>query len=206
MAERTDAGLAPLLETVQEEARRQAEQVLADARVQSDQRLREAERSAAEIEARAAAAGTAEGDREARRRVALARIESRRELLRVRETYLDRAIDRAVHDLDVQLQGPAGTALVAGAVRAAARALGEGRVYVRAGRIDRDAVEAALRAGGPEIAWADATPDETSAAGVLVLSADRHRMVDMTVDGIARRRRDALRRAAAKALAAGRQP
>ena len=88
-------GLAPLLEIVEEEARQQAETLLADAHRQSEQRLREAERSAQEIEAQANATGAAEGEREAQRRVALARIETRRDGLRLRETQGERAIELA---------------------------------------------------------------------------------------------------------------
>ena len=198
MPERRDPGLAPLLDTVAAEARQQAEALLAEARAEADLRLREAERSASEIEARAGAAGAAEGEREARRRIALAHIETRRELLRMREMHLERAIEHAIHALDAQLQGPEGVSLVAGAVRAAARALGETQLSLRAGRVDRAAVVAALGPDAPNVAWDE--DDGPGGSGIVVSSADRHRMVDMTLDGIARRRHDAARHAAADAL------
>jgi vacuolar-type H+-ATPase subunit E/Vma4 len=198
MAERSQPGLAPLLETVEEEARRQAESQLEEARARAALRVAEAERVAQEVEAQAGAAGAAEGEREARRRVALARIEARRELLRLRETHVERAIELAVRRLDEELQGPEGAAFAARAVRAAARALGESRLVLRAAQVDRAALADALGAGAPAIEW---DGEAAGAPGLVALSPDRHRMVDMTIDGVARRRRGDARRAAAAALA-----
>jgi vacuolar-type H+-ATPase subunit E/Vma4 len=198
MPEPTQPGLAPLLETVEEEARQHCEFQLGEARKRAALRLAEAERKAGEIEAQARAAGVAEGEREAQSHIARARIATHREFLRERETHIERAIELATRRLDAQLRGPEGTALVAAAVRAAARALGEIRLRIRAAGVDRAAVEAALGAGAPAIEWEDGADADVS--GFVAFSPDRHRMVDMTLDGIARRRRDEARRAAAEAL------
>jgi len=199
MPERSQPGLAPLLETVEEEARQHSETQLGEARKRAGLCLAEAERKAGEIEAQARAAGLAEGEREAQSRIARARIAARGELLRERETHIERAIELATRRLDAQLQGPEGAALVVAAVRAAARALGETRLRIRAACVDRAAVEAALGAGAPAIEWEE---EDAGAghSGIVALSLDRHRMVDLTLDGIARRRHDEMRHAAAEAL------
>lgn len=192
-------GLAPLLEIVEEEARQQAETLLADAHRQSEQRLREAERSAQEIEAQANATGAAEGEREAQRRVALARIETRRDALRLRESHVERAIELATRRLDEVLRGPSGASLLATAIRAAAHALGENAVRVRTRPAERASIASALGAGPPAVeAWEEV--DDAGTTGVAVLSPDRHRMVEMTIGGMLRRRRDLARRTAAGVL------
>ena len=195
----SEPGVAPLLEIVEEEARQQVETLLADAHRQAEQRLREAQRSAQEVEAQASATGAAEGEREAQRRVALARIETRRDALRLRESHVDRAIELATRRLDELLRGPTGASLLAAAIRAAARALGESAVHVRARPGERASIGSALCAGPPAVeAWEEI--DEADATGVFVLSPDRHRMVDMTIRGVLRRRHDLARRAAADVL------
>ncbi len=194
-----EPGLAPLLEIVAEEARQQAETLLADAQRQAEQRLREAERSAQEIEAQASATGAAEGEREAQRRIALARIETRRDALRLWESHVERAIELATRRLDEVLRGPSGAPLLAAAIRAAARALGETAIQVRARTGERASIVSALGAGLPAVeAWEEI--DEADAIGVVVLSPDRHRMVDMTMGGLLRRRHDLARRTAAGVL------
>ena len=199
MPDATAPGLAALLEMLEQEAHAQAEHVLAEARERAALRLREADQAARAIEAEADAAGAAEGEREARRRVALARIETRRELLQVREANAQHAIDLAVGRLAGEIDGADGARLAAAAVRVAARALGVDRVRLRGDRLDRRALAASLH-GGPAIEWDEAPgPD---APGVLVLAPDRHRMVDMTLDGIVRRRHDDARRAATAVFAA----
>jgi len=192
------SGLASLLETVEGEARHHAETLLEDARRQAELRVGEAERSAAEVEAQASAAGTVEGEREARRRIALGRIETRRQLLQLRESNVERALELAAARLAEQLRGSANASLLADAVRAAARALGEDRVRVRARAHDRSPLASTLGAGPPAVEWDEG--DVPEQAGVVVLSADRHRMVDMTIDGLLRRRRAAASRAAAEVL------
>jgi vacuolar-type H+-ATPase subunit E/Vma4 len=198
MPEPTQPDLAPLLETVADEARQHRDTQLAEARQSAALRLAEAERKASEIRAQATATGVAEGDREAQSRIARARIATRRDLLRERETHLERAIELATGRLEAELRGAEGAALVAAAVRAAARTLGETRLRIRAAGVDRRAVAAALGAGAPGIEWEDEA--DADVAGIVASSLDRHRMVDMTLDGIVRRRHDEARRAAAEAL------
>jgi len=187
-------GLTPLLDTVAEEARRQVEALLAEARRLAELRVREAEKNAKEIVAQATASGAVEGEREAQRRIALAGFETRRELLRVRESQIERAIELATRRLAERAEGAAGACLLAAAIRTAASALGEPRVRVRVRPRDHAALESAL---GADFVWED---DEREEPGVRVLSPDGRRMVDMTVGGILRRRRDDARRAAAAAL------
>jgi len=187
-------GLAPLLDMVAEEARLQAEALLAEARRQAELHVREAEKKAKEIVAGATASGAIEGEREARRRIALAGIETRRELLRVRESHIERAVELAARRLAERVEGASGGDLLAAAIRTGASALGESRVRVHVRPRDRAALESAL---GSDFVWEN---DEREEPGVRVLSPDGRRMVDMTVGGILRRRRDEARRAAATAL------
>jgi len=188
-------GLTPLLETVADEAQRAAEALGSEARRRAELRVAEAERSAQEIEAQASASGAAEGEREAQRRIALARIETRLDLLLLRESEIDRAIELAKRRLAELTAGAEGARLVAGAIRAAARVLGESHVRVRAS--ERAALEAALAGGELAIEWEPAERDEP---GALVLALDGRRVVDMTLGGILRRRHDRARQVAAETL------
>jgi vacuolar-type H+-ATPase subunit E/Vma4 len=157
LAPRADAaqlGLAPLLETLEEEARHQAETLVEDAR---------------------------------------------RHALQLRESHVQRAIELAIRRVHEQIEGPTGASLLAAAIRTAAQALGETRVRIRARPDMRAAIASALGADPPAVeAWEEGgAPDDP---GVVVLSPDRHRMVDMTVGGLLRRRQGAARRAAARVL------
>jgi vacuolar-type H+-ATPase subunit E/Vma4 len=190
------ADLALLLETVEDEARREREEVLAQARARAEERLREGERTAREVEARAEAAGTREGEREAHRRVALARIETRQALLWQREIPVERALGLARDRFATWLEQPEGRRWLARGIRAAARALGAERVRVCVDPGARDALAAALGADAASITWEPSDPG----AGVLVRTPDGRRAVDLTVAGILRRREGAARRAAAVAL------
>lgn len=194
LAPDAERGLAPLLEIVALEVHRQSEALLAESRRHAELRLHEAEKSAAQIAAQAIASGELEGEREARRRMALAEVETRRELLRIRESQIDRAVELAARRLAELAEGPASVPLLVAAVRTAASALGEARVRVCARARQRAELELKL---GDDVVWDAAEPQE---AGVWVFSLDRRRMVDMTVGGILRRRRAQARRAAAAAL------
>jgi vacuolar-type H+-ATPase subunit E/Vma4 len=190
-------GLGALLETVAEEARREVERVVAEARAHAQARVAEAERTAGEIGAAASGAGSVEGAREARRRIALAQIETRVELLRLRERHVEQAIERAGRRLGEQAAAAAGAELLAGAIRGAARDLEAARVAVRLPAGLRGAVQRALTRDPLEVTWAD---PEDPAPGVVVVTPDGRRLVDLTVPAVVRRCHEAARAAAARAL------
>jgi vacuolar-type H+-ATPase subunit E/Vma4 len=191
-------GLGALLATVAEEARREAERVVAEARAHAQARVADAERTAGEIAAAASGAGATEGAREARRRIALAQIETRVELLRLRERHVEQAIERAARRLGEQAAAAdAGAELLAGAIRGAAGDLETARVAVRLPDGLRGAVRRALARDPLEVTWAD---PEDVAPGVVVTTADGRRLVDLTVPAVVRRCHEAARAAAARAL------
>lgn len=191
------AGLAALLGGVAEDARREAEDVVAAARARAAERLARAEHEAARLEAEAEAEGRREGEREARRRVALARIEARQEELRQRDAQVEGAIERARRRLEARADGPDAEALLGSLVAGAARALGDRRVRVRVRA--QDAPRLAAVAPDLELELTvDAEP--LAAPGVVVSSEDGRRFVDATIAGLARLRRRAARCAAAAAL------
>jgi vacuolar-type H+-ATPase subunit E/Vma4 len=195
-----DGGLEALLEHVADDAARTAAQARAEARRAAEQRLAEAEQAARRIEAGAEAAGAAEGQREARRRIALAEIEARKTLLARREEQLERALEQAAARLCGRLE--ADGALVAAWIRAAARALGERAPRVRIAKGMQARVEPLL-GDGLEPVWEE-LPD--AGPGAVVASGDGRREVDATLAGVVARQREAARARAAAALFEGEEP
>lgn len=191
------AQLAPLLELVAEEAEREAEQLLAAAGARARQVVATAEERAEAMLAGAAAEGRTEGEREGRRRVALAQIEARQEALRLREAALERVLERALRLLHERADGPEGERLLAELVASAARALGDATLQLRVRARERERVADGLPGVGAELVLSDETLAEP---GAVVSSPDGRRIVDMTLSGLARRRRDASRQAAARVL------
>jgi dTMP kinase len=189
--------LTPLLEGLAEEARREAEQIVGAARQRAEEALARAEREASRLEAEAEADGRREGEREARRRVALARIEARQDELRQREVEVARVIDAARRRLEARAEGPDAGPLLAALVASAARALGERRVRLQVRAQDRAHLETALAGMGLEPSFDEEPLVEP---GVLVRTEDGRRLVDATLEGLLRLRRPAARRAAAAKL------
>jgi vacuolar-type H+-ATPase subunit E/Vma4 len=189
--------LAPLLDGLAAESRREADRIVAAARARAAESIARAEREAARSEAEAEAEGRREGEREARRRVAPARIEARQEELRQREAEVERAIDAARRRLEERARGPEGGALLTAFVTSAARALGERRVRVAVRVEDRPGLVAAL-AGTDLEPIVDEEP--LGEPGARVRSEDGRRVIDATLPGILRLRRPAARRAAAAVL------
>jgi vacuolar-type H+-ATPase subunit E/Vma4 len=190
-------GLAPLLESLADEARREADRIVAAARERAGEALARAEREASRLDAGAVAEGRREGESEARRRLALARIEARRDELQQREVELERAIEQALRRLEERAEGSDGGELLAALVRAAARALGERSVRVQVRARDRSRLAAARAGLGLELTI-DEEPIEEP--GARVRSSDGRRLVDATLAGLLRLRGPAARRAAGAAL------
>jgi len=189
-----EAGLEALLESVADDAAREAASARADAQRAAEQRLAEAEQSAQRMESGAEAAGAVEGAREARRRIALAEIETRKALLARREAHLERALEQAAARLRGRLE--ADPPLVAAWIRAAAGALGERAPRVWIAKEMRARVEPLL-AGELEPVYEE-LPE--GGPGVVVASADGRREVEATLRGIVARRGEGARARAAAAL------
>jgi vacuolar-type H+-ATPase subunit E/Vma4 len=189
--------LAPLLDGLAEEARREADEIVGAARRRAEESLARAALEASRLGAEAEAEGRREGEREARRRVALARIEVRQEELRQREAEVARAIDGARRRLEERAEGPEAGAFLAAWVTSAALALGEQRVRLRVRAQDRPRLTAELAGTGLEPSFDE---EPLAEPGVLVRAEDGRRLVDATLTGFLRLRRPAARRAAAAAL------
>lgn len=190
------SSLTPLLDGLAEQAAREVEAILAEARERAAAIRRRADDEVRRIESEAVGAGRTEGEREARRRIARAEIETRQQLARLRASALDEAVERATRRLAERAAGPDAADFLAGAIERAVRALGETRVRVRVRAEDRERV-GALSDVGAEVRVDD---EPLSEPGAVVSSADGRRLVDMTPDAIAARAGPAARRAAARAL------
>jgi vacuolar-type H+-ATPase subunit E/Vma4 len=195
--ERRDAGGGPLAEKVLDDARREAAAIVLAARERAERRLREAEQEAGRIEAEVTAAGRAEGERKARREAALADIEARRMLLGARVSQVERILAEARRRLAERVEGPEGSRFLAALVAAGGRSLGVERFRVRVPGRFRAPLEDVLQGAGA-VPVLEETED--ARAGVTIHSLDGRKMVDMTVDGISRRRAQEAWRAAAEAL------
>jgi vacuolar-type H+-ATPase subunit E/Vma4 len=196
-----EAALAPLLETVADEARREAEGLVDEAHQRAELHVSETERSAQRIEADAIAAGREEGRRLARRRIALAELEARHASLRSKASLVDQAVDLAITQLAARAEGGEAEAFLGAALRVAARVLGGSGLRVRVRLAQTAQARAALDAVGLS---AELEATETADAGAWVATADGRRAVDMTLGGILDRRREEARRAAARTLFAKR--
>ena len=189
--------LRSLLEGLAEDARCEAEQILGAARERAEESIARAAHEASRLEAEAEAEGRRQGEREARRRVALARIEVRQDELRQREAEVAHAIDGARRRLEERAEGPEAGAFLAALVASAARALGERRVRLRVRAQDRPHLAASLPGMGLEPCFDE---EPLAEPGALVRAEDGRRLVDATLAGILRLRGPAARRAAAAAL------
>ena len=191
------AALAPLLETIADEARRQADQIVAAARQRAEAVDRRTELQAGTIEAQAESRGRAEGEEEGRRRVALARLEGRAALLRERDAQVERVLEEALQRLVARAQGPEAGRFLGELVTGACRELGERQVRVRVRTQDRALLSGPAAPAEVELLLDDQELDEP---GALVASLDGGRQLDLTLGATLRRCRDAARRVAASVL------
>jgi vacuolar-type H+-ATPase subunit E/Vma4 len=190
------AELAPLLETIAEEARREAGEIVDAARGRAEATAQRAELEARSLESQAASRGRVEGEEEARRQLALARLEARQALLRERDGHVEGVLEEARRRVAELAQGPEAGRVLADLIAGARRALDERGLRVRVRARDR----ARLTEVTPpdvEIVVDDAALDEP---GVVVTTLDGRRRMDLTLAAILRRRREAARRAAAALL------
>jgi V/A-type H+/Na+-transporting ATPase subunit E len=190
-------GLSVLFETIAAEARSEAEALLREARSRAERLVEEAQAKARVVLDVATAAGTAEGERERRRRVAVAQIESRRASLAERDALVERAIEGAARRFAEALDAPDGAQLLVGLVVTAARSLGDPRLVVRVRPKDRALIPRRISGVDAELVLDDRPLDEP---GAVVTTSDGHRSVRVTLSGLLHRCRDELRSAAARSL------